>query len=122
MSQQTSNIDVTQVKNGKITNDDSVSKRGVAAIFPNQEAADAAVGALTEAGFIHTEIEFTPEQISAKGDYLVVVNAGERAIIALEILTRAGGSTNTGQPESKDDFADNVVIALEVLPDGKIQL
>ena len=132
MSQQTDAevTDVTRLKNGKITNIDSVSKRSVAAIFPNKEAADDAVAKLTEAGFIHIEIKYASEQLLDKGDYSVVVHAGERAVIALEILVNAGGNTNTNQPEQlaeqaeemQSDATDNVVIAPEVLPNGKILL
>jgi hypothetical protein len=135
MSQQNENTDVTRLKNGKVTNNDSMSKRSVAAIFPNKDAADAVVNKLTEVDFANTEIQFATAEMSDKGDYLVIVHAGERAIIALEILVNAGGDTNTNQPEqlakqAEDARAlprqnaadDDIVIAPEVLPDGKIRL
>jgi hypothetical protein len=60
------------LKNGKVTNNDRISKRSVAAIFPHQATAGAAVGKLMETEF---------------------------AIIAWEVLVNAGGDTNTNQPE-----------------------
>jgi hypothetical protein len=133
MSQQNENTDLTRLKNGKVTNNDSMSKRSVAAIFPNKDAADAAVNKLTEVDFANTEIQFATAEMSDKGGYLVIVHAGERAIIALEVLVNAGGDTNTNQPERlaekaehvralPRDMADDIVIAPEVLPDGKIRL
>lgn len=115
MSEQTKNPDLTQtttqIKNGKITSNDSVSKRSVAAIFPNQEAAEDAVTKLKAAGFNQTEIEFTPEQLADKGSYMVLVHAGERAVIALEVLVNAGGDTNTNQPEQLAQQAEQAETA-----------
>jgi citrate lyase gamma subunit len=104
-------------------NSDSISKRSVAAIAK-----------LVEATFTNAQIELTPIETSDKGDYMLIVHAGERAISALELLVNAGGDTNINQPNPlveqaedvrtlpRDDNKTSVVIAPEVLPDGQVRL
>lgn len=89
-------------------NNDSISKRSVAAIFTDKSAADAAIAKLVEAKFTNTQIESTPIKTSDKGDYMLIVHAGERAISALELLVNAGGDTSIDQPDQLIEQAEDV--------------
>ena len=99
MSQENVDTKLISARNGKIINADGMAKHSVGAIFQNKEAADAAVTKLTEAEFTDSDVKFSPSEMSDKGDYVVIVHAGGRADIALEILVNAGGDTKVNQPE-----------------------
>ena len=95
----TSRPDPTSVaanlSDGKVTNDDTISKRSVAATFEDADAAQRAVKALVDQGFDAAHIV----QSAVDGGVLVLVNAGPRAIDALAVLERAGGNTSPNEAD-----------------------
>ena len=75
------------LSDGKVTNDDTISKRSVAATFADPASAQQAVTALMDQGFDTSQVEQAPVDAGV----LVLVHAGPRAIDAMAVLQRAGG-------------------------------
>ena len=75
------------LSDGKVTNDDTISKRSVAATFADPASAQDAVTALIDQGFDASQVEQSPVDEGV----LVLVHAGPRAIDAVAVLQRAGG-------------------------------